>query len=272
MTEPTKHELQLVFEHTYSKHQILPRIKEYFKPIEQDLQQKSESVNLTVQFCMDFLAQLALRKRADLVTLVGIMRHHYDDAQDVTNGVIRCISIGLGIYEPVSGMFIVKYDLPPEIQYDIDRFQFPLPFVVKPKPVRTNKDTGFFTENGSIILKNNFHTDDVCLDHINKINGSKLTINHDVVNMIQNKWKDLDRRKTGETEYEFAQRKRAFEKYDRTSKDVIGIISKATDTFYLTHKYDKRGRTYSAGYHVNYQGNDWNKACVEFAEKEYVDD
>lgn len=247
MLDPTKNELQLVFEHTYSKHQTIPRIKEYFEPVKEGIKEKAESVNLTVEFCLDFLAQLALRKRADLPTLVGIMRHHYEDAQDVTNSIIRCISIGLGSYEPTTGMFIVKFDLPQEIQYDIDRFQFPLPFVVKPKNVLTNKDTGFYTESGSIILKNNHHQDDVCLDHINRMNGLELTINHDVVNMIQNKWKDLDRRKQGETEYEFAQRKRAFEKYDRTSKDVIGIISKATDTFYLTHKYDKRGRTYSAG-------------------------
>jgi len=38
----------------------------------------------------------------------------------------------------------------------------------------------------------------------------------------------------------------------------------------LTHKYDKRGRCYSQGYHVNPQGNDWNKAVIEFAEKEPV--
>ena len=39
-------------------------------------------------------------------------------------------------------------------------------------------------------------------------------------------------------------------------------------TFYLTHAYDKRGRTYAQGYHVSYQGNDWNKACVQFGRAE----
>jgi DNA-directed RNA polymerase len=38
--------------------------------------------------------------------------------------------------------------------------------------------------------------------------------------------------------------------------------------FWLTHKYDKRGRTYCQGYHVSYQGNDYNKACIEFADGE----
>jgi DNA-directed RNA polymerase len=40
--------------------------------------------------------------------------------------------------------------------------------------------------------------------------------------------------------------------------------------FYLTHRYDKRGRCYAQGYHVNPQGNDWNKAVIELAEKEVV--
>jgi DNA-directed RNA polymerase len=38
----------------------------------------------------------------------------------------------------------------------------------------------------------------------------------------------------------------------------------------MTHKYDKRGRTYSQGYHIQPQGSDWNKAVIEFADKEIV--
>jgi DNA-directed RNA polymerase len=41
--------------------------------------------------------------------------------------------------------------------------------------------------------------------------------------------------------------------------------------FYLTHRYDKRGRTYAQGYHVNTQGNCWNKAVIELADEEVVE-
>ncbi len=51
----------------------------------------------------------------------------------------------------------------------------------------------------------------------------------------------------------------------------MGFLMMHSNVFHMTHKYDKRGRTYSQGYHVNYQGNPWNKACIEFADKEVVD-
>jgi DNA-directed RNA polymerase len=62
-----------------------------------------------------------------------------------------------------------------------------------------------------------------------------------------------------------------FEKYDRTAKDVITALSIHTDGFYLTHKYDKRGRVYCQGYHINYQGAPWNKATIQLADKELVE-
>ena len=50
----------------------------------------------------------------------------------------------------------------------------------------------------------------------------------------------------------------------------MSILVNAGNRFFLTHAYDKRGRTYAKGYHVNYQGNDWNKATICFAEGEIV--
>jgi len=95
-----------------------------------------------------------------------------------------------------------------------------------------------------------------------------LSLDSDVVAFIQNQWKNHDRRKDGESREDFRKRVKAFDKYDRTSRDVLAALMAQGDRFWLTHKYDKRGRTYAQGYHVNPQGNDWNKACVEFANKE----
>ena len=47
-------------------------------------------------------------------------------------------------------------------------------------------------------------------------------------------------------------------------------MNMAGNHFYLTHRYDKRGRTYAQGYYINPQGNEWNKAVLEFADKEIV--
>ena len=61
---------------------------------------------------------------------------------------------------------------------------------------------------------------------------------------------------------------KAFERYDRVSHDVLAGLMAQGNRFHLTYKYDKRGRTYAQGYHVNPQGSDWNKACVVFADAE----
>ena len=102
------------------------------------------------------------------------------------------------------------------------------------------------------------------------MNQVALTINVDTARMVRNQWKHLDKQKEDETAKDFQDRVAAFQKYDRNAREVMEMVFVAGDRFWLTHKYDKRGRTYAQGYHVNYQGNAWNKAVVEFAEKEIV--
>jgi hypothetical protein len=143
--------------------------------------------------------------------------------------------------------------------------------VIRPKAVIDNRDTGYLLTRGSVILRKNHHEDDVCLDHINRMNRVKFTINLDTATMIANRWRNLDRPKEGETKQDFDKRVKAFEKYDRTAKDVIGLLTQHGNEFYLTHRYDKRGRTYCQGYHVSYQAAPWNKAVIELADKELVE-
>ncbi len=73
--------------------------------------------------------------------------------------------------------------------------------VVEPRKLKTNSDTGYLVSgfHGSVILKNNHHEDDVCLDHLNRLNRIKLQINEQTAVMVSNKWKNLDKPKNGET-------------------------------------------------------------------------
>jgi len=102
------------------------------------------------------------------------------------------------------------------------------------------------------------------------MNSIPLTINQSVVELIDNEWSDLDVRRPKETQADYDKRVKAFKRYDACSKDVITALTQMRDKFWLTHKYDRRGRVYCQGYHVNYQGNPWNKAVVEFADKELL--
>ena len=261
-------ERQKELEHLFNKNQLLPRIRKEFVDCEEcDFLEHMKENQIPVAFGVDLLAQLVLHKRASLSTLIGCLRHHFDDGQQTADMLYKAADIDLIDYDPEMRIFIMKFDISPDVQEELDKFQFPLPMIVPPLKVLNNKENGYFTSSGSIILRNNHHMDDVCLDHINRMNAIKFTINNDTASMVKNSWRSLDKPKEGETKEDFNRRKRAFEKYDRTAKDVMALL---TDEFYLTHKYDKRGRTYCQGYHVNPQGNPWNKAVVEFADKEFI--
>ena len=265
-------QMQIDMEKLFHKNQLHPRIKGEFMAADLPFKDVMTKHGLDTQFGFDLLVQMVLHKRAGIPVLVGILRKHFKgDCQATADALLLACQIDLVDWHPVSKQFIVKYDITADVQDDLDRYQFPLPMIVEPRELTSNHDTGYYTSRNSVILKDNHHDNDVCLDHLNHMNRIKLTLNNEVAAFIENKWRNLDRPKPGESTQEFQKRKRAFEKYDRTASDVMAHLNIAYEGFYLTHKYDKRGRVYSQGYHVNYQGNTWNKAVIEFANEEIVD-
>lgn len=265
-------EKQVELEQLYSKNQLIPRIKaEFTNCKEVDFSAIFQSNGIPLDFGYALLVQMALHKRAPLPTIVGVLRSHCDTAQEVVELIIKMCELDLCHWHPVQERLVVAITISDDVQEELDRFQFPLPMVIEPKEVKTNRDTGYVLNRGSIILKKNHHSGDVCLDHINRQNRIALTINEDTATMVKNAWRNLDKPKEGESREDFEKRVRAFEKYDRTCKDVHDKLREAGDRFYLTHKYDKRGRIYCQGYHISYQGAPWNKAVIELADKEIVE-
>jgi hypothetical protein len=264
------HQIQL--EQLFSKNQLIPRIKgEFEQDTEINYAAHMADHGIPLRFGYDLLTQMALHKRPTLPVLVGILRHHFDDSQLTADMILRCCEANMLDWDPALELLIVRFTVTDDVQDDLDRFQFPLPMVVRPKRILTNTDIGYLTSTGSVILKKNHHDDDVCLDHLNRVNQVRFAIDHDTALMIKNEWRNLDKPKEGETRDDFLKRVKAFDKYDATAKEVIDLIVTYGNEFYLTHKYDKRGRTYCQGYHVNYGGTSWNKACVELADKELIE-
>lgn len=261
---------QIELEELYAKHQRNNSIRADFA---KDLAEAIETqTDVPVDFALDLMTQMSLHLQASVSTLVGILQHHFKDeekpAQACALALLQACKDDIVDYDDVTEMIVVRYEMSPSVREQVERFQYPLPMIEKPQEVRHNRQTGYRTIPGSLILKQNHHDDDVCLDHINRMNAQKLSVNPQVVAFIQNKWKHLDKRKDGETVQDFQKRKKAFAKFDRTSRDVIDAMLLAGNEFWLTHKYDKRGRTYCQGYHIQPQGNEWQKAVVEFADAE----
>lgn len=266
-------EFQRDIEVLFHKNQLHRRIKAEFTCCQEfDFSAHMIKNNINEEFGFDLLVQMVLHKRALLPALVGLLRKHFDgDCQATAEALLEAAKADLVDLDPVTLQFIVRIDITPDVQEELDRYQYPLPMVVPPLEVRSNTETGYYTHKNSVLLRDNHHEDDVCLDHLNRMNHIPLRLNMDVASTIQNQWRNLDKPKEDEDQHEFDKRKRAFEKYDRTSRDVLLHLGLATGgTFYLTHRYDKRGRSYCQGYHATYQGNDWNKAVIAFANEEVV--
>lgn len=265
---PSKHILQHSLEELFNKNQLIPKLRSVF--YDNELLKIMEQHEIHPIFGVNFLVQISLHKRANVATMVGVLRHYFATAQEVAEELMKCVDADLADFDDETEMFIVLYEVNKDVQEELDRFQFPLPMVIPPKELKENTDSAYLTAGrDSVILKSgNHHDGDVCLEHLNHINQIKLSINEKVMALVRNSWKNLDKKKADETVQEFRQRQRAFEKFDRTAKDVMSLLLSEDNELYLTHKYDKRGRTYCQGYHVNYQGNPWCKATVEFADKE----
>lgn len=261
---------QLALEEKFSKNQLLPRIRKEFTD-DPDFMDFLKSIPVPEAFALDVVVQMALHKRADLPTMVGLTRYHYGNAQAAADMLLTCAEHDLVDWDAQSQKFIVRFTISDDVQLELDKFQYPLPMVIPPQKVTSNKRSGYLTSHGSVLLRNNHHDNDVNLDHLNTVNTIAFRINDVVSVMVKNEWRNLDKPKEGETDVDFKKRKRAFDKYDRTAKDVMKLLLAEGNKFYLTHKYDKRGRVYAQGYHVNYQGAPWNKAVIEFDQQEIIE-
>lgn len=265
---PADVESQIMLEELFNKNQTLSRLRAEFdvEPVHQHCAEHG----IPLTFALDLLAQMVLHKRTTANILIGILAHHGETLQQVAEMLERAAEVDLVDYAPAEQIFVIRNDVSQDVYDDLERYQYPLPMVVPPRKVTNNRQTGYYSWKASIILRDNHHEDDVCLDHINRSNAVALSVNMEVFRTVQNQWRNLSKPKDGESHQDWQKRVKAFEKYDRTARDVHEHLIIAGNRFHVTYRYDKRGRSYAQGYHVNPQGNDWNKAVIEFADPEPV--
>lgn len=261
---PSIVETQANLEVLFHKHQLIPVLREQFKPV-------LEKLNLDYDpMKVDVLVQIYLHKQADLPTMVGLFSPKWGSPQEVADLLYECVEDDLMDFDMETKKFILNYSVSTEVQDLLDMYQYPLPMVVPPKRITNNNmGSGYITEKGRIVLNGTSVIDDedLCLDHINRANNVKLTLNVDVIASPEgNRIKPV--RRAGESYPEFEQREKQSKTFYETSVDVMQGMLTLGNEFYLTHKYDRRGRCYAMGYHINSQGTDYNKAVLELARKE----
>ena len=127
------------------------------------------------------------------------------------------------------------------------------PLFKKPQPVAFNP-----------ILGNRFkqHDQDVCLDHINRMNAIPLCLETRVIDeMVEMPSHAFETEEQEDQWADFIRRSQAM---------YFDVITRNNNKFHLEHSMDTRGRCYCSGYYINYQGASYKKAIVQLADKEIV--
>lgn len=233
---------------------------------------------LDEEFALDLLAQMILHKRTTVPTLVGLLKPHFEHCdnpwQSCAKALEHAVIVDLMDWDVQRDQFVVRFDITQQVQNLIRQYQYLPPMIVPPLQVLddgNNRSSGYLTvRTDSLLLQDNHHVGDICVDSLNRFNNIPLCINEEIVKGIRNEWKHIDKPKDGETFEDFQKRLKAFERYERDSFFTIALMIEMGNQFWLTHKVDKRGRTYAQGYHITTQGDCWNKACLELADKELV--
>lgn len=128
------------------------------------------------------------------------------------------------------------------------------PMLVPPSDVSSNKGNQYLTFKTSLVKKSyNFHNDYLAYDVINILQSYELSLDEFVVHQ------EIE---SSKTELDTQEKKDNFNRMVLASKATYLEILDAGNKFYEPWSYDKRGRSYMDGYHINYQSSQYKKALI----------
>lgn len=256
-------ELQIKYEHMFDKKQTRKLIRDRFSEV-----LEPDEVNLDLK--TDILGITALRNsKTSVSAIIEILVNRLnveESTEKVIQSIVELIQKDLLTYSYdnrdrlyVEGKFTLEdsdLDL-------IDQYQYKIPLLVKPLPLNqkgNNKGNGYYLNGSESLILNTYHTYDIDHKVLERFNNIPYCINLSLMKNIRNMWKKMDKEETIKN----------FERFEKGVFDISSILLNNGNKFYFTHKYDKRGRIYSCGYHLNIQGNAYAKAQLELANKQLI--
>lgn len=200
---------------------------------------------------------LALMDKCDLIYIENGDNEYYDE----NNGKF---------YKVVSKFITNPWTIDVGTQEHMRRAMYPLPMIVEPRKLKDNKHCGYLTKSKEslILRKGNHHDERISLDVLNGLNSTPLSINVDMLAYLTEDIlldeDDLEAMKAD------PERREQYDAFMESTAFAYSYLVANGNKFYLTHKFDKRGRIYCQGYHVSYQSNAFRKSVVDFANEEVV--
>ena len=154
-------------------------------------------------------------------------------------------------------------ELSDELMEFVDNSRYLPPMVCKPLELTDNYSSGYLSISDGLILgKGNNHAGDICLDVLNIMNGVELSLNTEFLCTVEEvPTYDLDD----------PVQQANWTKFKKQSYEIYTALMDCGNKFYLTHKYDMRGRVYGQGYHVNTEGVGFKKAMVDLHHKQVIE-
>lgn len=222
------------------------------------------------------LTDLVINRRVLVSSEVGRLLHYFDEnAQDAADLISCCIDAGLCLYQEETNQLVVRFIPEGEELERINYMMHPLPMIVKPRKVVSNYDSPYLNSEKESQIYNSSIKEDVCLDVLNSLNSIPLRINSKIRDMGVNAWSSVSEKSEAIIdEYAAPNERRTlterqFKIFNHQMKVVLNMWVKELP-FFLPWKFDRRGRFYDEGYLIKVQGNDFQKAIVEFAEVDFV--
>jgi len=143
----------------------------------------------------------------------------------------------------------------------IDQTCYLPPMVCAPEIIKSNNDSGYLTIKDTVLLgKNNYHDKTLALDVLNILNQQKLELYVGTLAEVELPKKPI----------EDPEQQKAFDNMVSQSNEMYDYILEQDNEFYFCWKYDKRGRVYSSGYHINLQASQYKKSLINLKHKELI--
>ena len=275
MSQVLVHDLQLLWEQTYSEGAVMRTLRE---EIPQELIEDSVKaiLNFEPQYDTQFYRWNMLMDQ-DLNELFTELWCHLIRLDDITMTAViaqtKYIIKGTTPLEAVKTMgeiifLLAEADLldlyrgiedqwtvgcPVQFSEDIlakiDRIQYLPPMLCQPKKLKSWKDSGYLTIRDSGVILNNYMktNGEYRLDNLDSYSNQILKLNMEFL---------LKFHKAVPEDKNQAQ-------FLKDSWGIAADIVNAGNEFFMTYKYDKRGRQYAQGYHINPAGDSYHKAMIE---------
>lgn len=289
-------EKQKYIEIKYNKKQKYKILKDIFQECLSAYDEVLENVtnseelaeyNFVYSTSLEILCILVERQTVTMNTIIEMVIERTDLNQAIKIAEVVQIGYNYGLWELSKDRYTRlhnKWEIPEEIQRILKEFRFVNPMIVKPLPVNqklNNRGSGYLTIGAdSLLMGGNYHTKDICTNVLDTMNSTQFEVNIDLMKSYRNSWSSMNEPKKAdgigkmkdETQEEYKKRIQAFEEFEKLVFKTVAELYHSGNQFYLTHKYDKRGRLYCVGYQIGYQSNSYGKAILNFKNKQTVTD